>query len=236
MPEEKKLDPFKPVQPSIPGLAPGAAKNASAQPAPRYASTPRPGSSSQPLVWIAVAAVIVFIVGGALFFWLRGLSPQASQRAAEPAMAASPAVAAAPKSAQNLPVGPGPVATTDELEKTWSAKRFLFRDPITSEAVPAMVVHLPGGSYWAFSLREPFGTCELEYISDLQKLSADYSFHADYPMVGNPCNRVVYDLLRYGSSDSGLVRGEIVQGSGIRPPMAIEVRVDGKRIDAVRME
>jgi hypothetical protein len=32
------------------------------------------------------------------------------------------------------------------------------------------------------------------------------------------------------------VRGVIVQGTGIRPPMAIEVRADGKDIVAVREE
>lgn len=238
MPDEKKLDPFKPVQPSIPGVAAGAVKSAAAQPRPAsYAPAPRRESSSPVLVWIAAAAVVLFIVGGTLFFWLRGLSPKASQTAAEPAAASSPVAEEPSKHTENLAVGPGPVATAEELAKTWSGRRFLFRDPVTSEPVPAMVVHLPGESYWAFSLREPFGTCELEYVSDLEKLRSDYNYRADHPMVGNPCNRTVYDLLKYGgSSNDGLVRGEIVQGSGIRPPMAIEVRVDGKQIVAVRME
>jgi hypothetical protein len=237
MPDEKKLDPFKPVQPAIPGVAPSAPKSAPAQqPPPAYAPAPPRESSSQALIWIAVAAVAVFIVGGALLFWLRGSSPRASQSTAESAAAAAP-LAQPPKPAENLPIGPGPVATTEELARTWAARRFLFRDPITSEPVPATVVHLPGGSYWAFSLREPFGTCELEYVSDLTKLRTDYNFRADHPMVGNPCNRTVYDLLRYGgASNGGLVRGEVVQGAGIRPPMAIEVSVDGKQIVTVRME
>ena len=58
-------------------------------------------------------------------------------------------------------------------------------------------------------------------------------------MVGDPCNHTVYDLLRYGAgsgSDGGLVRGEIAQGNGIRPPLAIEIRVDGKQVVAARIE
>jgi hypothetical protein len=56
-------------------------------------------------------------------------------------------------------------------------------------------------------------------------------------MVVNSCSHTVYDLLRYGGpSDGGLVRGEVVQGTAIRPPMAIEVRVAGKQLVAVRME
>lgn len=238
MPDEKKLDPFRPAQPSIPGVAAGAAKSAPAQPPTSYAPAPRRQGSSQPLVWVAVAAVAVFIVGGAIFFWLHTMSSKASEASVtSTATTPSPANSGTPKPAEKLPVGPGPVATVEEVAKVWSARRFLFRDPITSEPVPAMVVHLPDGSYWAFSLREPFGSCELEYVSDTGKLSSDYNYRADHPMVGNPCNRTVYDLLRYGgSSNGGLVRGDIVQGSGIRPPMAIEVRVNGRQIEAVRME
>jgi len=233
MPDDRKLDPFRPEQPTIPGTKPGAAKPA---PMPPLAPSPQRESSTNPFIWVAVAIVLVFIVGGGLFFWVHGSSPRASEPDAA-ASAAAPATADTPKPIENLPTGPGPVAKVDDLAKAWSGKRFLFRDPLTSEAVPAMVVHLPDGSYWAFSLREPYGSCELEYVPDLQKLRSDYGYRADHPMVGNPCNHSVYDLLRYGSSSNGgLVRGEVAQGMGIRPPMAIEVRVDGKEIVAVRME
>jgi hypothetical protein len=144
----------------------------------------------------------------------------------------------APKSAPSPPIGPGPIATTQELAKAWSAKRFLFRNSITGQPQPALVVRLPHGNYWGFSLVEPFGDCELEFITDLDKLNTDYGFRADHPMVGDPCDHTVYDLLRYGggASSDDLVRGVIVQGSGIRPPMAIEIRSSGKQIIAVREE
>ncbi len=236
MPDEKKTDPFKPVEPSIPGVAPKPP--ASEAPASHPPSDNLPRGNAATAVWIAVSVVGVFIILGALALRSMSTSPKAKQPVAGTTSDASLGAAAAPKPSQALPVGPGPIATAEELQKPWSARRFLFRDPITSEPVPATVVRLPGGAYWAFSLREPFGTCELEYVTDLQKLGTDYGFRADHPMVVNPCDHTVYDLLRYGagSSGGGLVRGEIVKGSGIRPPVAIEVRAEGKEILAVRME
>jgi hypothetical protein len=70
----------------------------------------------------------------------------------------------------------------------------------------------------------------------LDSLRQDFQFNADHPMVVNPCDHTVYDLLRYGGSNAGLVRGDIVQGTGVRPPMAIEIRQRGREVVAVRME
>ena len=99
-----------------------------------------------------------------------------------------------------------------------------------------MVVHLPEGGYWAFSLEEPYGRCELEFVTDVAKLRKEYGYPASHPMVGDPCTHTVYDLLRYGSAPAGLVRGEVVRGTAIRPPLAIEVRVEGHRVVAARTE
>jgi hypothetical protein len=85
-------------------------------------------------------------------------------------------------------------------------------------------------------LREPFGKCELEYVTNLEMLRRNYQFSADHPMLVSPCDQTVYDLLRYGGSSAGLVRGDIVQGTAIRPPMAIEIRQHGNEVVAVRME
>jgi hypothetical protein len=122
------------------------------------------------------------------------------------------------------------------LAKPWAARKFNFKDQLTGELTPAMVVHLPNGAYWSFSLNAPFGTCKLEYVADLGKLERNYGYKSDHPMVVDPCSRAVYDLSRYGAGPNGLVRGEIVQGAGVRPPVAIEVRVDGNNIVAVRTE
>ncbi len=118
----------------------------------------------------------------------------------------------------------------------WLARKFNFKDQLTGGLTPAMVVHVPGGAYWAFSLNAPFGTCELEYVTDPGKLNKQYGYTSDHPMVVDPCNRTVYDLSRYGTGPNGLVRGEIVRGSGVRPPVAIEVRIEGREIVVTRME
>jgi len=235
--DEKKIDPFKPQQPNIPGVSPSDAKAKAELPASAPASGAPQEKAPLPIKLIAIAVgALVILVG--LVFWSRSSNPKRAQASTDSTAAAPSAPAAAPKSAPSAPIGPGPVATTQELAKTWSAKRFLFRNSITGQLQPALVVRLPRGEYWGFSLVEPFGDCQLEFVTDLDKLKTDYSFRADHPMVGDPCNHTVYDLLRYGggASSDDLVRGVIVQGSGIRPPMAIEIRADGKEIIAVREE
>ncbi|HEY4708587.1 MAG TPA: hypothetical protein VIH46_00305 [Candidatus Acidoferrales bacterium] len=237
MTAEKKVDPFKPQQPIIPGVSSSDAK---AKPEPP-ASSPDPGAPQQGtplpinLIAVAVGALIILV---AVVFWSRSSNPKPALASADSTGSAPSEPAATIKSAPSLPTGPGPVATTEELAKPWSAKRFLFRNSITGQPQPALVVRLPRGEYWGFSLVEPFGSCELEFVTDLDKLKTDYGFRADHPMVGDPCNHTVYDLLRYGggASSDDLVRGVIVQGSGIRPPMAIEIRANGKEIMAVREE
>ena len=56
-------------------------------------------------------------------------------------------------------------------------------------------------------------------------------------MVGNPCSRTVFDPLRLGTVPGNvIVRGAIAQGSDLRPPLGIELKIKGKNILAVRME
>ncbi len=238
MPDEKKVDPFKPQQPSIPGVSPSEGKAKPEAPPPAEFSGAPQQKSSPPIKLIAIAGVgaLVIIVG--LLLWSRSSSSKTTPIPAETANTSAAAPVNASKPAASLLTGPGPIATTDELTKPWSAKRFLFRNSVTGAPEPAMVVRLPRGELWGFSLLEPFGNCELEFVTDLDKLRTDYRFRADHPMVVDPCNRTVYDLLRYGggAANDELVRGVIVQGTGIRPPMAIEIRTEGKDIVAVRGE
>ena len=56
-------------------------------------------------------------------------------------------------------------------------------------------------------------------------------------MVVNPCDSTVYDPLKVGAIGGNTwVRGEIVQGSGLRPPISIEVRVIGRSVVADSIE
>jgi hypothetical protein len=229
MPNEVKFDKFKPQQPTIPGVSPGAANPA----VTRIGTT-----SPQAGAWIIVGIVLVVSIVGGTFYKIRRASGIAKASVTDAPAMVAPIAGAVSKPLEHLAWGPGPVATTEEMTKTWSSQRFMFRDPVTNQPLPAIVVRLPGGAYWGFSLREPFGDCDLEYVTDLERLWNKYQFKADHPMVIDPCNQTVYDLLKYGAgaSNDALVRGEIVQGSGIRPPMAIEIRRQGKQIVAVRRE
>lgn len=195
---------------------------------------------SQRLLLTAVGTFVALVVVGGLVFWGRTVSHKAHAQSGlvMPAAAAAARPIEKIKQPEALAIGPGVVASTEDLSKAWSAKRFLFRALLSTDPAPAMVVRLPGEQYWGFSLREPFGGCELAYVTDLQKLRTDYGFRASHPMVVDPCNRTIYDLLEYapGDPEGGLVRGAIVQGGGFRPPLAIEIRIEGKEVRAVRSE
>jgi hypothetical protein len=225
------LDRFHPEMPNIPGV-----NNARPD-----VSTSASNANPKRLVQIGGLAVAVLLIGVAIL-WLiesarhRALeSPSTETSAMDPSMPAPPPTA--PFSATLATDGPTVVATAEELAKTWSAKKFTFTKPFTRENVDAMVIRLPGGGLWAFALREPYGRCALEFVTDLGQMSKQYGYHASHPMVANPCNSTVYDPLKVGPLGGEVwARGEIVQGAGLRPPIAINVQVSGNSIIADRIE
>jgi hypothetical protein len=247
MPENKILDPFKPAQPRIPGVsAPEEKPSASAE---AHESQHTPGLMGPPpfasddsapklkFLWVGLTLAGALATTFLLFSLKRNPTPAQATPGAKPANPAPSIAREVPVADTKLPMGPGEIATTAQLSKPWSSARFYFRDPVTSKPAPAMVVHLPGGTFWGFSLVEPFGNCVLEYVTDLQKLRTTYAFdEAAHPMVVDPCNGTVFDLTHYGNAPSGLVRGEIEKGAGWRPPLAIEIRIQGNKVIAARME
>ena len=235
--EERKNDPFKAQQPRIPGVSNGPVESAPVSETVAPLRTPAriAGLTLQmPPKWIMLALGGALCLGIVVSWWTRGSST--AEPASSPAVAVVAPPAEPPKPVEKLPAGPGPIANTDELTKPWSSRRFVFRNSLTSETVPAIVIHLPSGTNWAISLREPYGNCTLEYLDDMEKIQSEYGYRAEHPMVGDPCNRSLFDLTKYGPGPNGLVRGQIIQGAAVRPPMAIEIRTKGKEIVAVRME
>ncbi|MGB0035175.1 MAG: hypothetical protein WBP79_06850 [Candidatus Acidiferrales bacterium] len=239
-----KSDTFKAEQPKIPGVSNAPKPKAEAAPA---AGTGPAGNSaatgeatgkidseglSTRLTLSIAGAIIVIIIG----VWWSHRKPAEAVAPVETTEAAAPVDAAPKPAAENLLTGPGEIATTEQLASPWSSRKFLFRNDTTGVIAPAMVVHLPSGAYWGFSLREPYGTCDMEWVTDLGRLREEYHFRAEHPMVADPCNHAVFDLARYGSGPNGLVRGEVAQGAAVRPPMAIEIKTQGKAVIAVRME
>lgn len=229
----EKPDRFKTAMPRIPGV--------SDQPAvPEKTAEASRRSLLRMVVPLAVGAVVV----AAMAWWVLRPSRPAASAPALPGETPAAAGAGAARTAAVVPLaGPVEVATLEELSKPWSSKHFLFHQRLTNEVVPALVVRLPGGpanrssSYWAFSLLAPFGRCELEYVTDTSKLAQQYGYQARHPMVANPCSSTVYDPLRQGTLPGGAwARGEAVQGSSLRPPIAVEVRVEGNHLIALQVE
>jgi hypothetical protein len=136
------------------------------------------------------------------------------------------------------------IASIADMAKPWTSIDFLVKNKLSGENIPAVLIRLPGGSasqasgYWAFSKKAPYGTCELEFITDMDKLRNDYDYRAaNHPLVGNPCSHTLYDPLKTASILGNIwIRGAIVQGSDIRPPFGVEIKVQGKNILAIRAE
>jgi hypothetical protein len=227
MPDQPPSERSKMDLPQVPGIS------------SRAASPP----GFKPVRLIGFLAVLVFSL--ILVRWL--MLPRASQA---PPAAPTPQIevpAPAPDANAALPhatESEPSIAGVEEMVTPWASKDFVYINRASGENVPAILIHLPTGSpsqpasYWAFSLNAPFGNCRLEYVKDLEKLRTDYGFHgAKHPMVGNPCSRTVYDPLKMMNIPGSVwVRGAIVQGSDLRPPLGIEVEIRDKQILAARME
>ena len=233
MPDQpKQTTPLRPAMPRVPGVV---------APAPQAAG----GSASEPnptTRWVLGIAVLVVV--GALVAYIALRSSRGPSR--DDRFAAVGGAPAVPGSGTAQPAGTSRPAkgaiTLQELAEPWSSKTFQFRS-LTGSPVSALIIRLPAKasdqtqSYWAFSLTEAYGSCPLEYITDLNRLSSEYGFQAKHPMVANPCKRALYDPLQMASMPTGAwARGAIVHGSALRPPMAIDIRIEGDQIIPVQME
>ena len=229
MTDQPPSDRFKTEMPQIPGVS-----------GPRTAAAPNPAIK---LVVGVLAVLLVVFLGARWALRPRHAEPRAADRQPQievPSPAPDPSTLVPHASAAD----PG-IAEVAEMGKPWSSKQFFIRNGLTGENIPALLVRLPGGSptqssgYWAFSTNAPFGSCKLEYVTDLNKLKNDYGYRAaKHPMVGNPCSRTVFDPTKTAvlPGSEVWVRGAIVQGSDLRPPLGIELKVEGKNILAVRSE
>ena len=228
MPDQPPSDRFKADMPKIPGVS--------------SVGTPSPPRDSSLKLGIGLLVVLLVVFLGARW----ALHPKDPElRVADQPQIEVPTPA--PDQSTLLPhatgASPG-IANIEEMAKPWSFKQFFIRNELSGENVPAMLIRLPTGSasqasgYWAFSVKAPYGDCRLEYVTDVAKLETDYGFSAaKHPMVGNPCSRTLFDPLKMTNLPGDFfVRGGIVQGSDLRPPLGVEIRVRGKNILAIRTE
>jgi hypothetical protein len=215
---------------------------------PQIPGVPRPGSgagASNPAVKLVIgllALLLVVFVGARWALRPKRVAPRVVE---EQPQIEVPAAAPDPNSLLPHATESAPgIANTAEMAKPWTTKDFFIRNGLTGENIPAFLVRLPTGSasqssgYWAFEMKAPYGNCQLEYITDVEKLKKDYGFSgAKHPMVGNPCSRSVFDPLKLSNLPGDVwVRGAIVQGSDLRPPLGVDIRIEGKNILALRAE
>ncbi len=231
-----KTDPLKPVTPQIPGVpapAPEKKEPTAAAGLPVWASRK---------VQIRAGLVVAFLFLAVIAAWLIRPSSPPKAIGLEPGSQATQGSAPAQETvpAPVMPHAPGPIASTLDTAQPWTLVKFRFRKP-TGEEVPARLLRLPTGSgaeaYWAFLGVALYGRCELELESDLDKLAKDYSYRrARHPMIVDPCNQAVYDPLAYGSDHGAWIRGEVVAGPGLRPPLAVEIEIENGDVVASRSE
>lgn len=223
-------DRYKADMPQIPGVSPG---------------DPRISAMNNPALRLVVGLLVVLFLVFVGARWMLRPKHADLPPAEPPPQIEVPAPAPDPKAALPHATEQNPdIATLSEMEQPWSTKQFFIRNGLTGENVPALLIRLPSGAasqpngYWALSMNAPYGDCQLEYLKDMEKLRSDYDFKAaKHPMVGNPCSRTLYDPLKLTNLPGDVwVRGGIVQGSDLRPPLGIEVRIQGKSIQAIRME
>jgi hypothetical protein len=191
----------------------------------------------------AAVAVGTLLVLGSVGAWLMTRTTHHEPEAAVPVLQPSPAVDELPSaSATRAPVN-NEIGTVEQFAAPWSAKKFTYTRPLNGQQIPAIAIRLPGtnghttSSYWVILLKSPFGNCALEYISDTKEISSRFGFSANHPMIADACSNTLYDPTRMGTLPNGSwARGEIVQGSGYRPPLQIEIKLDGDKLISVRSE
>lgn len=190
----------------------------------------------KPLVTLIVAALLC---AAGFAVWLSHRRPGDQKSSVSTTVAAPEVSISEPPSTARTEIDPNVIATLDELARPWSSKKFTFINPQSHDSVAAIAMRLPGAgeSFWAFSLNTPFSRCQLQYVTDLSALSQRFAYPATHPMVVSECDGTIYDPLKMATlSDGSWVRGDIVRGGGIRPPLAIQVRVRGHELVAARME
>jgi hypothetical protein len=232
MADQQQSERFKAEMPQIPGVA--------AEAAPR----PSQGVLENPALRLVAGLLIVLVLLFVGSRWLFHLKHTEAVAPAPPAQIEVPTPP--PDPAPELPhatVANPQIATVEEMAKPWTSKEFIFVDHFSNESTPALLIRLSSGSasqpdgYWALAMTAPFGSCRLEYLGDITKVMEQYGFTARHPMVGDPCSRTVFDPLKMSNIPGNIwVRGSIAQGSDLRPPLGIEIKIQNKQILAVRKE
>src|SRR5215468_9517133 len=150
MPDQPSPNRFKPEMPAIPGVS-GSSRRSPG------------GAMALRLVGGLVAVLLVLVLGTKLVMRAKRAEPQTAQPTPQieiPTPAADPN-AGIPNATET---NPG-IATVSEMSKPWSSKDFFFRNRLTGEKVPALLIRLPGAAatqsdgYWGLAMTSAYGNC-----------------------------------------------------------------------------
>jgi hypothetical protein len=228
MANEPSIDRFRAESPNIPGVV-------------EARHTPKSGTFGL----LAAGLLVALMVLGLAVHWASSRKRPENVKAAAPLKIDEPTQQSNPATAPAVEAHADQViATVEEMARPWASKEFGYRDVFSGETTQALLVRLPRASatqasgYWAFAIHVAYGNCKLEYLTDLSRLRDDYGYlEAKHPMVGDPCSRSVFDPLKLSILPGNVwVRGGIVRGMDVRPPLGIEVIIKGQDIVARRME
>lgn len=249
VPERKPPKPAATPPPQTEGGANAKAADATAAASPAWMQKLPPQLRTlPPAVLYGGAGAVVLVIVVVLWMALGSGDAPATESVATPAPAGSAPAASAPAAAgqpaeppPEVVRLPAPVALTRDMARPWTAKKFIIQQ--STGRVPAMVVRIPVGSagsasgYWAFLATVPFGRCELELITDLKKLADEYNYRSNTPLVVDPCTQTLFHPLQMGTIGPGTyTRGEVIRGTALRPPVAIDIRIERGAVVAVRTE
>ena len=227
--ETTERDNLHPEMPRIPGVNDGTALPEAVQ-----------ASSQTALTRALFTVLILSVLGFGAWMMVRRTQREPTAQEASTSAAEENESSASPAQ-QATPSKLNVIGSLEQLAAPWAYKKFVFTNPVTHEEVPAILIHVPvavgsrTSGYWAFSLNAPFERCQLEYTTNLALIASQYGYRASHPMVVAPCDGTVYDPLQVDTSGAW-VRGAVVQGGGIRPPLQIDVKIEGHSLIADKME
>jgi len=194
---------------------------------------------------IALAAVVMVLVGGTgSWLALRGHHANtATNNHVTPEAAPQQAAASVSQTDAQPATEFNEIGKMSDFPAPWSAKKFIYSRMVTHEAGPAIAIRLPVGngrtseSYWSILQKAPYAQCDLDYITDVKEIATRFNFTAKHPLIADSCSNILYDPMRTATlADGSWARGEIVLGYGVRPPLQIEVRIEGDKLIAGRSE
>jgi hypothetical protein len=218
---------FQAAMPAIPGVPRGARSQLPFNIPPKQAA-------------MVLGGFLLLILASV---WIAGRGPRMKNISVEQTAPNADVTSQNPQMSAAQAPSTNQIGPLEDFARPWAAKKFIYTSLLGHVSTPAIAIRLPIGdghtsaSYWAISLKAPYGQCDLEYMTDENAIAQKFGYRATHPMIVDACGGILYDPMRTATLPNGLwARGEIVQGTGLRPPLEVEILVQGDTLVAGRSE